>query len=555
MTAASESFAIFVIGTGRGGASLAARALETLGLEAPDGPDHANETDLSGAGEPVATRDRMRALARAPDVLQGLRVSGWRASAAARETVDWAAAHMAARRDAAGGRGLVVRVPLSALFLPLWIDAAERIGLDLRFVWATRGAAAGPRAPAEAHDRPAAAAAPAIHALRSFYILRDAPAETLLLPHDGWAEAPEAQIEALARLAGVADPARRDAARAACSGVPDQSAPEEAADPPEPLRRLDAVIGGKRGPLGAILAPGAVERARLMVSLADLVHDLHPKGRPFHARDALDARLALLARLAAEAEQETPEMKDELEILARRIRDVSHENHELTRRVPDSMELEAELRKARAEAQASAQKLEEVSARLDEARAERDRLAEEVGALRERARAADAELDDVKAAYAALTREREAIEEAVSARWAHESHTLQRKNARLQKRLDRLKGPNANKRLQVKLTLRDQQMKRLTRLGGLAALFGSPRSERRRIEAVAASPHFDAAWYLKTYPDVRKAKMSPARHFVLHGVYEGRSPSPDLDTLDYYIRHPKALAEGINPVLHKDKRS
>lgn len=62
----------------------------------------------------------------------------------------------------------------------------------------------------------------------------------------------------------------------------------------------------------------------------------------------------------------------------------------------------------------------------------------------------------------------------------------------------------------------------------------------------AFSPHplFDAAWYLKTYPDVAESGMSPLVHYVLHGWREGRDPHP-LFTNDWYLaRNPDVAAFG-----------
>lgn len=39
---------------------------------------------------------------------------------------------------------------------------------------------------------------------------------------------------------------------------------------------------------------------------------------------------------------------------------------------------------------------------------------------------------------------------------------------------------------------------------------------------------FDAAWYLEEYPDVFQSGMDPVLHYVLHGQYEGRQPSPSF---------------------------
>ncbi|MFD2741605.1 hypothetical protein ACFSUD_18740 [Sulfitobacter aestuarii] len=103
----------------------------------------------------------------------------------------------------------------------------------------------------------------------------------------------------------------------------------------------------------------------------------------------------------------------------------------------------------------------------------------------------------------------------------------------------------------VELKLRDLYIDRLQ----------APKRERARrerkefdkqITLVATSSCFDSNWYLEAYPDVRAAGVDPARHFVLNGLYEGRKPNPTFDTVSYYIKHPDALEEELNPVAHKE---
>ena len=43
---------------------------------------------------------------------------------------------------------------------------------------------------------------------------------------------------------------------------------------------------------------------------------------------------------------------------------------------------------------------------------------------------------------------------------------------------------------------------------------------KRRIAKIAASPLFDADWYLHRYPDVVEACMAPALHYVRTGGVE-----------------------------------
>jgi GT2 family glycosyltransferase len=70
------------------------------------------------------------------------------------------------------------------------------------------------------------------------------------------------------------------------------------------------------------------------------------------------------------------------------------------------------------------------------------------------------------------------------------------------------------------------------------------------IPLIAASDLFDAAWYLKRYPDVAAAEMDPAYHFAHHGAGEGRNPGPYFDTCFYLESNPDVLASGMNALVH-----
>lgn len=68
------------------------------------------------------------------------------------------------------------------------------------------------------------------------------------------------------------------------------------------------------------------------------------------------------------------------------------------------------------------------------------------------------------------------------------------------------------------------------------------------IEIIAKSELFDKKWYLKTYPDVARAKMNPAEHYLNFGWREGRHPSPRFNGVNYNNAYTDA--HDINPVLH-----
>ena len=63
-------------------------------------------------------------------------------------------------------------------------------------------------------------------------------------------------------------------------------------------------------------------------------------------------------------------------------------------------------------------------------------------------------------------------------------------------------------------------------------------------------PHFDAAYYLEKYPDVKEIRHNPLIHYMRGGWREGRNPNRTFKTADYMLNHPDAIASGHNPFLH-----
>jgi hypothetical protein len=67
---------------------------------------------------------------------------------------------------------------------------------------------------------------------------------------------------------------------------------------------------------------------------------------------------------------------------------------------------------------------------------------------------------------------------------------------------------------------------------------------------IMQSEYFDAAYYLKNNPGIGHAKLKLAKHYLLHGGFENRNPSPDF-TSSFYLRYyPDVAASGMNPLLH-----
>lgn len=60
---------------------------------------------------------------------------------------------------------------------------------------------------------------------------------------------------------------------------------------------------------------------------------------------------------------------------------------------------------------------------------------------------------------------------------------------------------------------------------------------------------FDAAFYLRTNPDVAAAGVDPLRHYLKHGAAEQRQPHPLFDPVHYLACCPEAR-NAENPLLH-----
>jgi hypothetical protein len=67
---------------------------------------------------------------------------------------------------------------------------------------------------------------------------------------------------------------------------------------------------------------------------------------------------------------------------------------------------------------------------------------------------------------------------------------------------------------------------------------------------VVRSGFYDEQWYLATYPEVAKSKLSPLRHFLKHGREKGHSPGPRFDAEAYVANNADVAAIKINPLIH-----
>ncbi|SFM52834.1 Glycosyltransferase, GT2 family [Methylobacterium pseudosasicola] len=83
--------------------------------------------------------------------------------------------------------------------------------------------------------------------------------------------------------------------------------------------------------------------------------------------------------------------------------------------------------------------------------------------------------------------------------------------------------------------------------------YGTPPAEEDADlleQARLIEPYFDAAWYLKRYPDTRGFENGPAIHFLSHGQEEDRDPSKTFSTRFYRRAYGHLFAPGESPFLH-----
>ncbi|MCP8900293.1 hypothetical protein [Gilvimarinus xylanilyticus] len=76
------------------------------------------------------------------------------------------------------------------------------------------------------------------------------------------------------------------------------------------------------------------------------------------------------------------------------------------------------------------------------------------------------------------------------------------------------------------------------------------RQLKKDVDLVKSSELFDGDWYLQQNPDVVFTGAEPAAHYVLHGGFEGRNPSPQFDSQWYLGRYPDVATNHFNPLVH-----
>jgi hypothetical protein len=70
------------------------------------------------------------------------------------------------------------------------------------------------------------------------------------------------------------------------------------------------------------------------------------------------------------------------------------------------------------------------------------------------------------------------------------------------------------------------------------------------VREISDSDWFDDGWYLATYPQVERLRITPAEHYIRYGASEGKDPSSQFSTLTYLVRYPDVARSGLNPLVH-----
>jgi GT2 family glycosyltransferase/glycosyltransferase involved in cell wall biosynthesis len=254
----------------------------------------------------------------------------------------------------------------------------------------------------------------------------------------------------------------------------------------------------------------------------------------------------------ARAERDSAEARAQIEELANRAERLEEASRqriaELEALVADGTAHADRAERDLAEVLAQGEELADRAERLEEA--SRQRIAElEATIADQAAHIVQAEVDSAKA-------------EAQIEELANRAERLEGANRQATDRCDALTNETRRQReeqVRVLATLkRPEYDGRLpAKLTGLKRWIPGRRRKFRRLareyQLIAASPLFDANWYLANNRDVAAANIDPAYHYLRYGAAEGRNPGPFFSTRGYLAANPDVAKAGLNPLLHFKK--
>jgi hypothetical protein len=349
------------------------------------------------------------------------------------------------------------------------------------------------------------------------------------------------------RLAGECDAARVDAARA---GAEHQSLTEAlaAASAERDLARSEVLAA--RGTNAALAA--ALEQARQDAEWRG--EHLNDLSRELRAAAAEAARARHLEAALAALQQDN----DRRELLVIEL------SQKLEAESGEKARLAAERQQALAATAAHAVRIRELEGQLETESGEKKRLAAELARTSEQIRQVERNTAERaatrEAAHAAALAESEAKAQAQIG--ALREQLVDAEAALAKGRAERNRAP-------WKRLLSPSQKRRLGRQLVRSGLFDAAwyvreypetaRNGRAPVEhyleegylrGFRPNPLFDSRWYLQRYGDVRRAGINPLVHYLQNGYREGRNPSPNFQT-DYYLEaNPDVRDAGANPLAH-----
>ena len=341
------STGVMVVGTGRSGTSLTMQALERAGLAMPENAVPPSENNLHGTGEAIALRDFLRRLDKLFLSSGPFRSDGWIKTSQAEEAIEWLSYYFARRAAFAGPVGFADKYPAASVYFPIWSFAANRVGVSMRYVWATRQPEHVMASIMRAYSNDVRQAG-LVWARRTLYLLREAPDETLLIPHEGWVEEPRRQVRALLQLTGTSDV---EAVLSAYNPTLDHSTmalPFVQNDVPRSLRQAitawNELLGKRCGLLNELVDRGSSVELACELRLVEAVLDLSRKKDKGVFNDEIEVRRQFCGTLL-ECGEIAMDIKNELSDLTARLEEVSAENKELRSKVFLSSTSDEEARK------------------------------------------------------------------------------------------------------------------------------------------------------------------------------------------------------------------
>jgi glycosyltransferase involved in cell wall biosynthesis len=236
----------------------------------------------------------------------------------------------------------------------------------------------------------------------------------------------------------------------------------------------------------------------------------------------------------------------------------------------DAMPLERQIEDLRAALETLQGQLSWMESALDASKAALPPLLSEVGGLEQALTVARARIESLERRLAATEEASRAADTLQTARADALSHALAARQRALDEAVRRANGLEQalQEQQHTAMTLRvalaaargeasrvvQSKTWRLTaparRLGALAGKVSSRGQSRRALALLRSSDLFDAAWYLRQYPDVAAAGEDPVDHYFHHGAREGRDPGPRFSTLWYLAHYTDVAAAGVNPLIH-----